>query len=148
MGEGQGSAEPPVVRLARRYFELAGDGADPGMLELVHPNVEIRIRKLGGRRTLRGKDEVAAFLEEVPTRFPVLESVAEEFKPVDEDRIVVEGRLRWMDEERVLRDDPMIWALEFRDGLLFRSTSVRSVSEAHAILAVDAPTSGDERGEG
>jgi hypothetical protein len=29
----------------------------------------------------------------------------------------------------------MIWALEFREGLLYRSTAARSVSEAQAILA-------------
>ena len=58
--------------------------------------------------------------------------------PIDGERIVVEGRMRWMDEERVLRDDPMIWALEFRDGLLFRSTPAHSVLEAEALLAAPA----------
>ena len=39
-----------------------------------------------------------------------------------------------MDDERILRDDPMIWALEFRDGLLWRSTYAHSVLEAEALL--------------
>jgi ketosteroid isomerase-like protein len=128
-----------VERLARQYFELTATGADPRVLDVLHPDVEIRLRKLGGPRTLRGRQEVAAFLEELPERFPVFEAMAEDFKPVDDERIVVEGRMRWMDAERVLRDDPMIWALEFRDSLLFRSCSARSVIEAQAILAAGAP---------
>jgi hypothetical protein len=35
----------------------------------------------------------------------------------------------------------MIWALEFRDGLLYRSTPAHSVVEAEALLA--APTRED-----
>lgn len=121
--------------LAREYFTLAGEGGNPRMLEIMHPDVEIVLRKLGGPRTLKGKDEVAGFLDELPTMFAVYQSVAEEFQPVDDERVVVEGRMRWMDKDRVLRDDSMVWALEFRDGLLFRSTPARSVSEAHALLA-------------
>lgn len=110
------------------------------MLEIMHPDVEIVLRKLGGPRTLRGKAEVEAFLEELPSLFSVYETVAEEFEPIDDDRIVVQGRMRWMDDERVLRDDAMIWALEFRDESLYRSSSARSVNEAHAMLATGRPT--------
>lgn len=114
------------------------------MLEIMHPDVEIVLRKLGGPRTLRGKHEVARFLDELPERFSVYESVAEEFRSVDDDRVVVEGRMRWMDDNRVLRDDSMIWALEFRDALLFRSTAARSVTEAQAILAAGPHATGRE----
>ena len=65
----------------------------------------------------------------------VYETVAEIYRPLDEDPIVVEGRIRWSDEERVLRDDPMIWALEFKDGLLYRSAPAQSVLEAEAMLS-------------
>ncbi len=121
-------------RLARQYFVLADGGADPRMLDIMHPDVEIVLRKPGGPRTLRGKDEVAAFLDEVPELYAVYESVAETFDVVDDDRVVVEGRMRWMDDDRVLRDDSMFWALEFLHGLLFRLTPARSASEAHAAL--------------
>jgi ketosteroid isomerase-like protein len=134
----QEAAEPPSERLARLYFELAGEGGDPKMLDVMHPDVEILLRKLGGPRTLRGKEEVADFLFDLHESFPMFQSVAEAFRVVDDERVIVEGRMRWMDDDRVLRDDSMIWALEFRDGLLFRSTSARSVAEAHAILAASA----------
>jgi ketosteroid isomerase-like protein len=138
MARDQENAPAPAERLARLYFELSGGAGNPRMLELIHPDVEMMVRKLGGRRRLRGKGEVARFLEELPTRFALYQSVAEEFTAVDDDRVIVEGRLRWMDDDRVLRDDPVIWAFEFREGLLFRSTSARSVSEAQAILAAGA----------
>jgi hypothetical protein len=64
----------------------------------------------------------------------VYETAAEEFHAIDDERVVVEGRMRWMDHDRALRDDSMFCALEFRDGLLYRSTPARSSSEAHAIL--------------
>ena len=64
------------------------------------------------------------------------ESHADVFRPFDDERIVVEGRMRWMDDERVLRDDPVVWALEFRDGLLWRSTPAVTVLEAETLLAV------------
>ena len=61
-----------------------------------------------------------------------------EYRPLDDDRIVIEGRLRSQDADRILRDDPMIWAFDFRDGLLRRSTpegapSVRSSSKSNLV---------------
>ncbi len=50
-------------------------------------------------------------------------------------RVTVEGRVRWIDDERVIRDDPIVWALEFRDGLLLRLLHGRSVIDAEALLA-------------
>jgi hypothetical protein len=44
-----------------------------------------------------------------------------------------------MDEDRILRDDPVVWALEFRDGLLRRSTPTHSVAEARALLLDSGP---------
>jgi hypothetical protein len=104
------------------------------MLDLIHPEVEMVLKAVRPGDVLRGRDEVAAFVEnEIGSMF--YETVGEVFRPIDDERIVVEGRIRWMDDERVLRDDPMIWALEFRDGQLFRSSPAHSVLEAEALLA-------------
>ena len=62
------------------------------------------------------------------------------YLPLDEDRVVVEGRIRWIDDERVIRDDPVTWAMEFRDGLLVRVIPARTLVEAETILG-GAPTS-------
>jgi ketosteroid isomerase-like protein len=121
-------------RLARRYFALFGRGETERVLELVHPEVEIVLKSTRPGEILRGRNSVADFVEEIEGRF--YESHGDVFRPLDDDRIVVEGRIRWTDEEHVLRDDPMIWALEFRDGLLYRSVPAQSVLEAEALLAV------------
>jgi ketosteroid isomerase-like protein len=118
-------------RLAKRYFALFRRGEVDQMLELVHPDVVIVLKTSGD--VLRGRDEVAAFVDEIRGRF--YETHADVFRPLDDERVVVEGRMRWMDDERILRDDPMIWALEFRDGLLYRSTPAQSFLEAQALLA-------------
>ena len=81
---------------------------------------------------LRGREEAEAFLDEIADEF--VELVADECRPLDDERVVVEGRRRTIDDERVLRDDPMILAMVFRDGLLWRSTPAESVAEAEAIL--------------
>ena len=120
-------------RLARRYFSLFRRGESARVLELVHPEVEIVLKTVRPGEVLRGREQVAEFVDEISGRFN--ESHPDVFRPLDDERIIVEGRMRWMDEERVLRDDPMIWALEFRDGLLYRSAPAQSVIEAEALLA-------------
>jgi len=59
------------------------------------------------------------------------------YRPLDDERVLVEERLRWTDDARILRDDPVIWALVFSDGLLLRSTPAQSLAEAEALLATD-----------
>jgi hypothetical protein len=104
------------------------------MLDLVHTEVEMVVKTTRPGEVLRGRDEVVAFVvDEIGDRF--YETHAEVFRPLDDSRIVVEGRIRWMDDQRILRDDPMIWALEFRNGLLYRSTYAHSVLEAEALLS-------------
>jgi hypothetical protein len=111
------------------------------MLELVHPDVELVLKTVRPGEVIRGRARLERFVADLTEG--VYESAAEVFRPVDESRIVVEGRIRWTDEDRVLRDDPMIWALEFRDGLLVRSSPASTVIEAESILA--APARNDEQ---
>jgi hypothetical protein len=83
---------------------------------------------------VHGRADVTRFLQEtVPTS--LYEAVDEVYTAVDEDRVVVEGRMRWIDEERVIRDDPVVWAIEFRDGLLLRFVPARTTIEAETLLA-------------
>lgn len=119
-------------RLARRYFAVFNDGDRRRALELIHPEAELVLKTTRPGDVVRGFDEVARFVEEIEARF--YESVADVYRALDESRIVVEGRIRWTDDERVMRDDPIIWALEFRDGLLWRSTPTSSRIQAETIL--------------
>jgi ketosteroid isomerase-like protein len=127
-----GSAPPESERLARLYFSYARRGDVDKLLAMLHPDVEIVLKT--SPEILRGREQVEAFVEG-DLGSPFNESQAVVYRPLDHERIVVEGRLRWMDDRRVLRDDPMIWALEFRDGLLRRSTPAHTVLEAEALLA-------------
>lgn len=119
-------------RLARRYFALYGSALTEEMLAIVHPEIELVLRTRAGE-VLRGRDEVAAFVREISGRF--YEAVAGVYSPVDASRIVVEGRIRWTDDDQVMRDDPIIWALEFSDGLLLRSVPAQTMLEAESIIA-------------
>ena len=81
----------------------------------------------------RGPDEIIAFFRrELARRFWYARF--DVFTPLSEDRIAVEGRVRWGDDERVMRDDRRVWALEFRDGLVYRSLAAPSVRTTEATL--------------
>ena len=119
-------------RLARRYFGLFGSSVDETMLEIVHPEIELVLKTRPGD-VLRGREAVAEFVREIADRF--YEAVADVYRPIDEHRIVVEGRMRWTDDDHVMRDAPIVWALEFRDGLLVRSVPAQTALEAESILS-------------
>ena len=120
-------------RVAKRYFELFRQGDTVGMLALLHPEVEWVLKSTRPGDVLRGKGDAKVFFDEIAGKF--YELVAEVYRPLDDERVVVEGRLRWMDDDRILRDDPVVWAFVLRDGLVSRVTPVHSVAEAQAILA-------------
>jgi ketosteroid isomerase-like protein len=124
--------QPESERLARLYFSYVGTRELERTLELMHPDVELALRTRD--EVLHGRAAVERYLEEMRVSRAVYEATAAEFHPLDEQRVVVEGRMRWMDEEHILRDDPVVWALEFRDGLLWRSVTARSVAEARLAL--------------
>ncbi|HEY7732104.1 MAG TPA: nuclear transport factor 2 family protein [Gaiellaceae bacterium] len=120
-------------RLARRWFALVEQRSFDQLKQLVHDDVVI-VSKVQAGRVVEGREAVAGFFEEA-LAVNLYESVTEVFAPLDESRVIVEGRLRWIDDDRVIRDDPVVWALEFRDGLLLRFVPARTAVEAEAILA-------------
>jgi len=129
---GHSPEEPASERLARRWFAVVGRGAFDEVPELVHEDVEL-VSKIRAGTVVRGRADVAQFIQE--TVAPSLhEAAVEVYTPLDESRVVVEGRIRWIDEERVIRDDPVVWALEFCDGLLIRFAAARTMLEAETIL--------------
>jgi hypothetical protein len=93
------------------------------------------VSKIRAGTIFHGRDEVTQFIQEAiaPSLY---EASVEVYTAIDEERVIVEGRLRWIDEDRVIRDDPVVWALEFRDGLLLRFIAARSTVDAEAVLGV------------
>jgi hypothetical protein len=98
----------------------------------VHDDVEL-VSKVRPGTTVHGRPDVISFIQEevAPNLY---EAATEVFTPLDEERVIVEGRLRWIDDERVIRDDPVIWAVEFRDELLVRFLATRTMLEAESLL--------------
>ena len=101
---------------------------------MLHPEAVIELQAVQPGAHLRGRDEIVAFLQQEFAR-RLWETVVHVCTPIDESRVVAEGRIRWMDDERVMRDEARVWGLEFRNGLLLRSVPARSAVEAEALLA-------------
>jgi hypothetical protein len=123
----------------RRFISLVNEREHAQALACCHPEVEA-IARVPSRQVVRGIDELARFLREVIAERAMYEVTVASVRSLDDRRLIVESRMRWMDEDHVLRDDPVVWALELEEGLLRRSTPVRTVSEAEALLSAAGRT--------
>lgn len=104
--------------------------------DLVHDDV-VLVSKLRPGVVVEGKDDFVRFVEENLSA-SLYDATTSLFMPIDDTRVVVEGRLRWIDDDRVIRDDPVTWAMEFREGLLARFIPARTRVEAETILGAAA----------
>jgi len=129
------SADPlSSERLARRWFAAVTRSAFDELPELLHDDVEL-VSKIRTGAFVQGREDVARFIADfvAPSLY---DAAVELYTPLDDERVIVEGRLRWIDEDRVIRDDPVVWALEFCDELLLRSVAARSTRDAEAVLGI------------
>jgi hypothetical protein len=125
-------------RLARLLFDAVRDDDFPRrFLACMHPDVSLSLSTRAGA-WLRGLDAVRSAAV-ASRRGALYEAVAEHYHALDDEHVIVEGRLRWTDETRTLRDDPALWAMTFRDGLLYRSLPVRSLAEGETALRFPPP---------
>jgi hypothetical protein len=128
-----GPGMPDSERLARRWFAAIERGDFDEIGTLLHEDVRLVSRVQPGV-VAEGRSDVARFIQnKVANR--LYQAVAEVYTPLDESRVVVEGRMRWIDDDRVIRDDPVVWALEFRDELLFQFLPARTPLEAESSLS-------------
>jgi hypothetical protein len=107
-------------------------GAFDELPELLHEDVEL-VSKIRAGAVVHGREQVGTFISEAVAP-NLYEAATQLYTPLDDRRVIVEGRMRWIDEDRVIRDDPVVWALEFRDGLLLRFVAARTTLDAEAIL--------------
>ncbi len=123
-------------RLARHWFSVVEERAFDQLGELVDPSILV-VSKVRPGTVIEGRDEFIRFVQDTLAN-SLYEAVASSFHPLDDARVVVEGRIRWIDDDRVIRDDPVTWAMEFRDGLLVRFMPARTLIEAETILGTSS----------
>ncbi|HEY6114014.1 MAG TPA: hypothetical protein VIV37_07900 [Gaiellaceae bacterium] len=102
------------------------------LTEAVHDDVTV-VSKVRPGQVFEGKDAVVHFVQDTLAD-SLYEAPTMIYLPIDDSRVVVEGRIRWIDDDRVIRDDPVTWAVEFRDDLLLRLIPARTLVEAETIL--------------
>ena len=119
-------------RLARHWFSVVEERAFDQLGELVDPSI-LLVSKVRPGQVVEGRDDFIRFVQDTLAN-SLYETVSSSFHPLDDARVVVEGRIRWIDDDRVIRDDPVTWAMEFRDGLLVRFIPTRTLIEAETIL--------------
>lgn len=121
--------------LARQWFAAVERRAFDELSKLLHDEVQV-VSRIQPGTSVEGREEVTRFLAQTVSE-RLYEAIPEVYSPIDDARVAVEGRMRWIDDERVIRDDPVVWALEFRDGLLLRFLPARSLLEAESLLAAE-----------
>jgi hypothetical protein len=118
--------------LAAHLFDLAAAGRHDEIPGYMHPEVQIVIEG----RTLSYRD-VEAAAHDAMEHPNLTQAVGQRFKPVDANRIAVEGRIRTPVGGAGFSDTPAAWAFVFRGGLLFRSWREPSLAAAIARLEAD-----------
>ena len=115
--------------MEERAFDQLGELVDPAI---------VLVSKVRPGLVVEGKEAFIRFVQDTLAD-SLYEAVASSFHALDDERIVVEGRIRWIDDDRVIRDDPVTWAMEFRAGLLTRFVPARTLVEAETILGSPSP---------
>ena len=113
-------------------FSVVEIGSADQLAELMHPSIML-VSKTRPGVVVEGRQDFARYWQDMLAN-NLYEVVVSTYTALDEDRVVIEGRLRWIDDDRVIRDDQVIWAMEFRDGLLARAIPARTLVEAETIL--------------
>ena len=126
-------------KLARAFFERAARSAQPESVEFLHPEAEVA-PSFDPTLSLSPAELAAHFSARNEPR--TTEAYADTYHPLDNERVIVEGQV-------VIRQDgasdyrTVVWAMVFRDGLLYRSLALSSVREAEARLgSLGAVTNG------
>ncbi len=122
-------------RLARQFFRRSASGRQAESLDWLHPDAQI-VPSYDESITVSRPDLEAHLMSKAAPA--VMEAFADKYRPLDDERIVVEGQVRLRQAGGGFAYRPAVWALIFRDGLLYRSWALTSVVEAEARLAASS----------
>ena len=119
-------------RLARQLFQRSERGEQEENVPALHPEAEL-VPSHDPSSVVSRDDFVAHLASGDAPR--AVDAVGHVYRPLDDERIIVEGRVRIRQPQGGFADRPMVWALIFRDGLLYRSWAVDDVTYAERLLA-------------
>jgi ketosteroid isomerase-like protein len=92
------------------------------LAELVHPDVVIH--PVPSPTPLLGKTEVASYISSMERRAGAVSVTA--VHELSNGAVLITGREQYQDTNGGLFDHPVVWIVEFRDGLIWRSCSFLS----------------------
>jgi ketosteroid isomerase-like protein len=124
-------------RLARVLFERSQRGAQAENLELLHPQAEIAPSH--DPSLILTADEVVAHLAGADEP-RMMDARGRDYVALDDEQVIVEGDVRVRRVGGGFDYRETVWAIVFRDGLLYRSWCCGNVHEAEARLAGFAST--------
>lgn len=121
----------------RDLFEAIDAGRVDEILRVIHPGAELNPLSADGQ-TLRGPDGAARWLDGLRSRDAVLRHTVERTISLPGDHIIAVGRQQRFEPADGLKDRPVVWLMQFRDGRLWRGCVCPSVADAIAQAAETA----------
>jgi hypothetical protein len=118
--------------LARQMFRYAEEGEHHLVAGFIHPDARIIPVTAPVERDAAG---IREYVEVSVPKLLYRDVRAFCYEPVTDDRIVVQGQLRWELEEGGFRIFTATWALVYKEGLLFRGWPCDSLEDARRQLA-------------
>jgi hypothetical protein len=118
-------------RLIRTVFDRAANGRAMLSADLVHEDAIVIPHS--DPPVAFTRDEILAFVELHLHDSPMYEAHAQEIQHVGEGRFVVAGRIR-ISRGAGFADTPSAWAIEVKDGKLFRVKGTSTAEQACAVL--------------
>jgi hypothetical protein len=98
------------------------------VVALLDPDAVITPRAANGDE-LVGRDQIRRWLED-SRRWIHYRVQPVNLLPMGTDRLLVIGQVQWMREDAVFHEAYCVWSIELRDGLVHRTRTFSSVSEA------------------
>ena len=120
--------------LVRDLFDAIDAGRVDEILRVIHPGAELNPLSADGQ-TLRGPDGAARWLDGLRSRDAVLRHTVERTISLPGDHIIAVGRQQRFEPADGLKDRPVVWLMQFRDGRLWRGCVCPSVADAIAQAA-------------
>jgi ketosteroid isomerase-like protein len=115
----------------RELFDALEAGRVDEFLEVIHPAAELNPLAADGK-TLRGPKDAARWLDRLRDRDAVLRHTVERTIALPGDHVIAVGRQQRFEPGEGLKDRPVVWLMQFRDGRLWRGHVCASVDEAMA----------------